>query len=90
MKKLLTALSFVLCLGLANAQQTAPSSSSANMQKMKPKVETKMAKPEKKVMAAKPAPAAGVKMKKDGTPDKRYKKAKHLKKDGTPDKRYKK
>jgi hypothetical protein len=28
-------------------------------------------------------------MKKDGTPDKRYKENKHLKKDGTPDKRYK-
>jgi hypothetical protein len=36
---------------------------------------------------AQPAPAA--KMKKDGTPDKRYKENKHLKKDGTPDKRYK-
>jgi hypothetical protein len=29
-------------------------------------------------------------LKKDGTPDKRYKQAEHLKKDGTPDKRYKK
>ena len=29
------------------------------------------------------------KMKKDGTPDKRYKENKKLKKDGTPDKRYK-
>jgi hypothetical protein len=29
------------------------------------------------------------KLKKDGTPDKRYKENKHLKKDGTPDKRYK-
>jgi hypothetical protein len=28
-------------------------------------------------------------MKKDGTPDKRYKENKNLKKDGTPDKRYK-
>jgi len=41
-----------------------------------------------------PAPAAGP-LKKDGTPDKRYKANKqpeptqHLKKDGTPDKRYK-
>ena len=31
----------------------------------------------------------GVKLKKDGTPDKRYKNAKVLKKDGTPDMRYK-
>jgi hypothetical protein len=28
-------------------------------------------------------------MKKDGTPDRRYKEAKGLKKDGTPDKRFK-
>lgn len=28
-------------------------------------------------------------VKKDGTPDKRYKENKHVKKDGTPDKRYK-
>jgi hypothetical protein len=28
-------------------------------------------------------------MKKDGTPDKRYKENQKLKKDGTPDKRYK-
>ena len=28
-------------------------------------------------------------LKKDGTPDKRYKENKKLKKDGTPDKRYK-
>lgn len=31
----------------------------------------------------------GVKLKKDGTPDKRYKSSQHLKKDGTPDMRYK-
>jgi hypothetical protein len=33
--------------------------------------------------------STAAKMKKDGTPDKRYKENKHLKKDGTPDKRYK-
>ncbi|CAG5018095.1 hypothetical protein DYBT9275_05925 [Dyadobacter sp. CECT 9275] len=32
---------------------------------------------------------AGTKLKKDGTPDKRYAENKKLKKDGTPDKRYK-
>lgn len=50
-----------------------------------------------KMQTAKPAaatakPAASnsaVKLKKDGTPDKRYKANEHLKKDGTPDKRYK-
>lgn len=41
------------------------------------------------------SPKAEKHMKKDGTPDKRYKdnkeehSAKHMKKDGTPDKRYK-
>lgn len=49
-----------------------------------------------KTEAAKPAPAVkptatsstAVGLKKDGTPDKRFKKAKHVKKDGTPDKRF--
>jgi hypothetical protein len=35
------------------------------------------------------APQGKPVMKKDGTPDKRYKENKNLKKDGTPDKRYK-
>jgi hypothetical protein len=82
MKKLFTALSVILALGFASAQQTAPST--AKTQTMKPKT---MSKTE---IAAKPVAPAGVKMKKDGTPDKRYKNAQHLKKDGTPDKRYKK
>lgn len=50
----------------------------------------------KKDVKAAPAPAvaAGQHLKKDGTPDKRFKEnkgtpAKHLKKDGTPDMRYK-
>lgn len=42
-----------------------------------------------KVAPAKPAPAADIHMKKDGTPDKRFKENQHLKKDGTPDMRYK-
>lgn len=83
MKKLLTVLSLALCLGFANAQQTAPAKATAKTQAAKPKATMKI------LTAAKPAPA-GVKMKKDGTPDKRYKNAKHLKKDGTIDKRYKK
>ncbi len=49
-----------------------------------------------KTETAKPAPAvkpvatstSGVALKKDGTPDKRFKQAKHVKKDGTPDKRF--
>jgi hypothetical protein len=37
----------------------------------------------------KPAHAADPKLKKDGTPDRRYKENQKLKKDGTPDMRYK-
>jgi methionine-rich copper-binding protein CopC len=73
----------------------------ANMKVVKPaKVEAKanatVAQPVKAVKAveaAKPVvavkPAAGVVLKKDGTPDKRYKASVKLKKDGTPDMRYK-
>lgn len=42
---------------------------------------------EKKIDESKPAAVGPVK--KDGTPDKRYKANQKLKKDGTPDKRYK-
>jgi len=89
-------MSLILGLGLATAQQTAPATSTAHqpvktVKATKP-AEIKAAKPAD-MKTAKPAevkpaqPAA--KMKKDGTPDKRYKDNKHLKKDGTPDKRYK-
>ena len=48
------------------------------------------AAPTKDKATATPAANSGdVKLKKDGTPDKRFKENKHLKKDGTPDKRYK-
>jgi len=91
MKKFLTALSVLLGLGLASAQQVTPASTTKTTPVKAVKVE-----PAKKDLAAKPAMAAkpaattsAVKMKKDGTPDKRYKANQHLKKDGTPDKRYK-
>ncbi|MBL3546842.1 hypothetical protein J2787_002321 [Chryseobacterium rhizosphaerae] len=97
MKKIFSAMSLILGLGLATAQQTAPATSTTAHQTVKTvkatkPVEVKAAKPAE-IKTAKPAevkpaqPAA--KMKKDGTPDKRYKDNKHLKKDGTPDKRYK-
>lgn len=78
MKKLLTAMSLVLGLGLATAQHTAPAANNNTHQT------AKAVKPAD-VKPAKPA----AKLKKDGTPDKRYKENKKLKKDGTPDKRYK-
>ncbi|WP_034670340.1 hypothetical protein [Chryseobacterium populi] len=84
MKKLLSAMSLILGLGLATAQQTAPSTSAAPHQTAKT---IKATSPKTVKPAATPTP--GAKMKKDGTPDKRYKENKKLKKDGTPDKRYK-
>ncbi|MBB4806643.1 ribosomal protein S13 [Chryseobacterium defluvii] len=78
MRKFLTAMSLILGLGLATAQQTAPATGSSTHQTTK----TLKASQSKSVK-----PAA--KLKKDGTPDKRYKENKKLKKDGTPDKRYK-
>lgn len=56
--------------------------------------------PEKPAPSSTPAKASALKassspttnagpLKKDGTPDKRYKQNQHLKKDGTPDKRFK-
>jgi hypothetical protein len=87
MKKLL--LSFVLVIGLwaASFGQTAPATAT--------KKETKTTQP---AAAASPATAKATTapIKKDGTPDMRYKANKesaapvtHPKKDGTPDKRYK-
>jgi hypothetical protein len=52
------------------------------------RVETKTVTPAVTAEATAVAPVERA-MKKDGTPDKRYKENKHLKKDGTPDKRYK-
>lgn len=71
-------MSIVLGLGFATAQQVAPATKTTVTKTVKP---VKAAEP----TAAKPAQ----KLKKDGTPDKRYKENQKLKKDGTPDKRYK-
>lgn len=93
MEKLLSALSVVLGLGLASAQQvatnkttTAPPAKVVKMETAKKEVSVKPTLETK----AKPASSnSAIKMKKDGTPDKRYKANRHLKKDGTPDRRYK-
>lgn len=74
---MLTAMSLILGLGLATAQQTVPATKTAHQ----------TTKTVKAVKAEPAKPAA--KMKKDGTVDRRYKQNKMLKKDGTPDKRYK-
>lgn len=51
--------------------------------------DTKSETTQKKQEIKKSVPS-NVVLKKDGTPDKRFKQAEHLKKDGTPDKRYNK
>ena len=85
MKKLLTTLSFVLGLGLATAQQTATKQTTSP-----PPPKEVAKKSTKSVVNAKLVDKkTTVKMKKDGTPDKRYKANQHLKKDGTRDKRFK-
>lgn len=103
MKKLSSALSIIVGLGLASAQQAMPKDMAKTpppkVQKMeaaKPAVEAKSTMQTtspaevKPAMEVKPLVATtAVKVKKDGTPDKRYKANAHLKKDGTPDKRYK-
>ena len=91
MKKLLTALSVILFLGSASAQQVTPAKKeitppvkSVKLQTAKTEASTKPA------MAVKPAGTnSALKMKKDGTPDRRFKANQKLKKDGTPDKRFK-
>lgn len=91
MKTLLAIISLILGLGSVSAQQTHPQSNTnsvtSKLQKMetaeKKTVEKKAIQPQQ--MTISPA----VKLKKDGTPDRRYKANQHLKKDGTPDKRYK-
>jgi hypothetical protein len=78
MKKLFFLVLAIVSLQLATFAQVKPA-----------KPATKPAT-EKKAKAVKDS--AGVVMKKDGTPDKRYKQqpaVTHTKKDGTPDKRYK-
>ncbi|MFC7346637.1 hypothetical protein ACFQO9_07925 [Chryseobacterium zhengzhouense] len=81
MKKFLTAMSIVLGLGFATAQQAVPATKSTTTRTVTTTKPVKAAE----TKAVKPAQ----KLKKDGTPDKRYKENKKLKKDGTPDMRYK-
>lgn len=57
-----------------------------NTAKGKPAATTTKAAPKEQ---ASPEAKSAAPLKKDGTPDKRYKSNKHLKSDGTPDKRYK-
>ena len=87
MKKLLLTLLFAFGMAFTSQAQTTT---------QKTKVEKKngtTTKVEKKTTttskSGKTVTTSGVVLKKDGTPDKRYKQKVHVKKDGTPDRRYK-
>jgi uncharacterized protein YxeA len=87
MKKILVAVTAMLCMASLSFAQVKKA-------KAKPAVSTKPATPFVKPAAAtKPLPATATstaKLKKDGTPDMRFKENKKpLKKDGTPDMRFK-
>lgn len=88
---ILAALVLLLSTGIGFAQQT-PAKTTQDKTKHAKKEATAV-KPnttaaEHHVASASAAPSSAH-LKKDGTPDKRYRQNKHLKKDGTPDKRFK-
>lgn len=98
MKNLLTAFVLSLGLGLATAQTTQPTTSkkvvpvkslSVKSELKKPQIAAKSTTANNVKKVAVKTTSTSVKLKKDGTPDKRYKSSKVLKKDGTPDKRFK-
>lgn len=80
MKKLFITAAMLLGFSGLMFAQTTPAKSNAKPAKAK----TETAKPVKADTTK-----SATHLKKDGTPDKRYKENTHLKKDGTPDKRYK-
>ena len=79
MKNLVTLLLLVFSFSLGTAQNKAPQNQGV-------KRETKKKHHSKQKSST---TYSSQKLKKDGTPDRRYKTNKKLKKDGTPDKRYK-
>lgn len=89
MKKLLLAiLVFMFSTGAMFAQTAKPAQEKGKMAKKA----TNTGHQQVSAATTTTAPAEGStakKMKKDGTPDKRYKENKHVKKDGTADKRFK-
>ncbi|MGX9986723.1 hypothetical protein [Soonwooa purpurea] len=89
MKNILTALMLSLGLGLAIAQSTQPVTTKAAPVTVKKTEVKKVTKTSSDKAVVTDTKTKTVKLKKDGTPDKRYKQNQHLKKDGTPDKRYK-
>ncbi|MGJ7031424.1 hypothetical protein [Niabella hirudinis] len=90
MKKFFIALLALITFNLSQAQTAPAQVKPAKAHTTKPAAKAVEKKAEKKtVTETKTAAPVAAHLKKDGTPDKRYKESQHLKKDGTPDKRYK-
>lgn len=94
MKKIITAMSLMLGLSFSYAQQASTASSNPsvtkNVKTTEQKVVTKKQVADAKVKDSDvKSSSTNVKLKKDGTPDRRFKQSKKLKKDGTPDMRFK-
>ncbi|NUY82218.1 hypothetical protein HUK80_15040 [Flavobacterium sp. MAH-1] len=86
MKKLLFSLLVAMAFTFASQAQTTTQKTKVEKKGATTKVEKKTTVTTKD---GKTVTSQGVVLKKDGTPDKRYKQKVHVKKDGTPDKRYK-
>ena len=84
MKKLML---WVALLSTASLFAQTPATTPV-IKESKPKTEVVKVKPASAVSATTVTPSTAT-VKKDGTPDKRFKQNKHVKKDGTPDMRYK-
>lgn len=82
-------MSLILGLSFASAQHSQPATASKATVVKKSEVKTSATTAKEEVKTEKTAAKPAAKMKKDGTPDKRFKTNKHLKKDGTPDQRFK-
>jgi len=92
MKRLiLAALVLLLGTGVGFAQQAPAKTHQTKTKHVKKEATAAKTKASASTTQATTASAAtaSTPVKKDGTPDKRYKQNKHLKKDGTPDKRFK-
>lgn len=88
MKRLILAIAVIIWSAGASFAQTTP----AKPAQEKTKTAKKATKETQAATATAPATTAAASakpLKKDGTPDKRYKENKHVKKDGTADKRFK-
>jgi hypothetical protein len=88
MKRLILAIAVVICSIGASYAQTTAAKPAQQKTKVAKKTADKTVKDTKTATTAAPA-ASAQPLKKDGTPDKRYKENKHVKKDGTADKRFK-